>query len=250
MSQRRAGRPLAAAATILNDAGAHAKEDVVQDLLDELEGKRAKNDHEKNAIAVAKILGPILSTAISRAVEPVSKGTQKMQSAIRKNTYDLDKLQQYGRRENLRLHGIAEEEGENLKDIIAKIGQALDVEIKSTDINVVHRSGPKGARPRQVICRFLSRDYKVALLKNKKKLKENESFKGVYMYEDLTPLRARLLRVAKDLPNVKSAFTREGVIHCYLQNGSHMIVESPDDLFRLGLDDINLEELGLQFVDF
>ena len=98
-------------------------------MLDELEGKRAKNDHEKNAIAVAKILGPILSTAISRAVEPVSKGTQKMQSAIRKNTYDLDKLQQYGRRENLRLHGIVEEEGENLKDIIAKIGQALDVEI-------------------------------------------------------------------------------------------------------------------------
>ena len=117
MSQRRAGRP--ATATVLNDAGAHAKEDVVQDLLDELEGKRAKNDHEKNAIAVAKILGPILSTAISRAIEPVSKGTQKMQSAIRKNTYDLDKLQQYGRRENLRLHGIVEEEGENLKDIIA-----------------------------------------------------------------------------------------------------------------------------------
>ena len=57
----------------------------MQDLLDELEGKRAKNDHEKNAIAVAKLLGPILSTAISRAIKPVTKGTQKMQSAIRKN---------------------------------------------------------------------------------------------------------------------------------------------------------------------
>ena len=80
------------------------------------------------------------------------------------------------------------------------------MEIKKTDIHVMHRSVPKGARPRQVICRFLSRDSKVALLKNKKKLKETESFKGVYMYEDLTPLRARLLRVSKDLPNVKSAF--------------------------------------------
>lgn len=148
------------------------------------------------------------------------------------------------------VHGIAEEEGENLKDIIAKIWQALDVEIKAGDINVMHRSWPKGARPRQIICGFLSRDTKVALLKNKKKLKNSDNFKDVYMYEDLTPLRARLLRVMKGLTNVKSAFTRDGVIHCYLQNDSHMIVQSPDDLFRLQVDSVYFEELGLLFVDF
>ena len=126
---------------------AHRKEDVVQDLLDELEGNRAKNEqkNQQHAIAVAKILGPILSTAISWAVEPVMKCTIKIQSVIRKNTYDLAKLQQYGRRENLRLHGIAEEEEENLKDIIVRIGQAMSVEIKNNDINVMHRTGPKGA---------------------------------------------------------------------------------------------------------
>ena len=99
--------------------------------LDLLEGKRAKNDHEKNALAVAKSLAPILSTVTSRAVEPVARGTQKMQSAIRKNTYDLDKLQQYDRREKLRFHGLVEEEGENLNIAIGKIGQALDVEIET-----------------------------------------------------------------------------------------------------------------------
>ena len=61
------------------------------------------------------------------------------------------------------------------------------------------------------------------------------------MYGDLMALRARLLRITKDLTNVMSAFTREGVVHCYLQNGSRMIVESPDNLFRLGLDEVNPE---------
>ena len=182
MYQRKSGS--GNAATFVPDADAHGKEDVVQDLLDELEGKRAKNDHEKSALAVAKILAPILSTANSRAVEPVSRGTQKMQSAIRKNTYDLYKLQQYGRREKLMFHGLVEEEDENLKDTIGKTGQALDVEIKTSDINVVNRSGPKGARPRQVFCRFISRDIKFALLKNKKKLKESNDFKNIHMYEE------------------------------------------------------------------
>lgn len=93
-------------------AGTHdaAKDNVVQDLLDELDTKKSKNEHEKNAVAVAKILAPILLTNISRSMEPAAQGTLKMKAAIRKNTYDLDKLQQYGRRENLRINGLPEEE--------------------------------------------------------------------------------------------------------------------------------------------
>ena len=43
-------------------------------------------------------------------MEPAAQGTLKMKAAIRKNTYDLGKLQQYGRRENLRINGLPEEE--------------------------------------------------------------------------------------------------------------------------------------------
>ena len=185
-----------------------AKDDVVQDLLDELDTKKSKNEHEKNALAVTKILAPILSTAISRSMEPAAQGTLKMKAAIRKKTYDLDKLQQYGRRENLRINGIPEEEGENLKAKILKIGQAMSVEILNSDINVVHRSGPRGIRPRQIICRFVSQDTKIELLKSKKKLRDNDDYKNVIMHEDLTPLGAKLLKVVKEQTNFKSAFTR------------------------------------------
>ena len=30
-----------------------------------------------------------------------------------------------------------------------------------------------------------------------------------------------------------------------MNNGSHLVVETPDDLFHLGLDEINLDEFGL-----
>ena len=99
MSQRRAARAnLSQSERGHGGGGASAvpKDDIVLDLIDELDNKRSKNEREKNAIAVAKILGPILSTAITRSMT----GTTKMQSAIRKNCYHLDTLQQYGRREN------------------------------------------------------------------------------------------------------------------------------------------------------
>ena len=143
MSQRRTARAnLSQSERGHGGGGASAvpKDDIVQDLIDELDNKLSKNEHEKNAIAVAKVLGPILSTAITRSM----MGTTKMQSAIRKNCFDLDTLQQYGRRENLRISGLQEEEGENLKTKVLKIGQAMGIEVGVGDINVVHRSGPRG----------------------------------------------------------------------------------------------------------
>ena len=54
--------------------------------------------------------------------------------------------------------------------------------------------------------------------RDKKKLKDQEDFKTIFMYDDLTPLRAKLLRAAKNHPNVRSAYTRDGIIHCNIQN--------------------------------
>ena len=48
---------------------------------------------KKNVISVAKILTPILTQTVSKAVKPAVKGMQKMQSAIRRNGY----VQQYGK---------------------------------------------------------------------------------------------------------------------------------------------------------
>ena len=140
-----------AAAAANNEEMKHSP--FVSEILDTLEAKRPKNDAEKTAISVAKILTPIMATTFNWAMEPAMKGIKQMQSAIRVNCYANDSLQQYGRRENLRISGLPEEEGENLRLKVIKFAEGLSVMIQDEHMNVVHRSGRKGVKPRQILCR-------------------------------------------------------------------------------------------------
>ena len=45
--------------------------------------------------------------------------------------------------------------------------------------------------------------------------------------------------------DVKSAFTRDGTIICSLQNGTKAVISSPDDLFKIGFQDVDYQKLGL-----
>ena len=79
---------------------------------------------------------------------------------------------------------------------------------------------------------------------NKKKLQHCPELKKVYINEDLTVLRLKLLQYVKNIDNVKSAVTRKGKIHCVMKNGKKMTVDNPDDLFHLGVTDIDYGEFG------
>ena len=58
-------------------------------------------------------------------------------------------------------------------------------------------------------------------------------------------LRLKLLQYVTNIDNVKSAVTRKGKIHCIMKNGRKMTVDNPDDLFHLGVTDIDYGEFGL-----
>ena len=57
-------------------------------------------------------------------------------------------------------------------------------------------------------------------------------------------LRLKLLQYVKNIDNVKSAVKRKGKIHCVMKNGKKMTVDNPDDLFHLGVADIDYGEFG------
>lgn len=45
---------------------------------------------------------------------------------------------------------------------------------------------------------------------------------------------------------VKNAHTRDGKIPCFIKNGSdRVVIASPDDLFKLGIVDVDYKKLGL-----
>ena len=80
----------------------------------------------------------------------------------------------------------------------------MDIEILKSDINVAHRIGKQpnatSTRPRQIIVRFMSRDIKYEIMRKKSStLKNNPTYKQIFIFEDLTLLRQRLLYSCKNL---------------------------------------------------
>ena len=70
-------------------------------------------------------------------------------------------------------------------------------------------------------------------------------FKDVFISEDLTKLRFKLFQMVRKLDDVKHAYTRDGKIHGILRNGSKFFIDTPDDLFKIGITDIDYRALGL-----
>jgi hypothetical protein len=97
------------------------------------------------------------------------------------------------------------------------------------------------------MCRFVNRGHVKNLLENKKKLKNlsTGNMNKVFVNEDLTPLRAKLLYLIKQ--QERNVVTMDGRILVY-RPGQYrpLIVENPDDLFKLGFYNVDNHTLGLE----
>ena len=86
----------------------------------------------------------------------------KLKQALSLNVFNVDALEQYGRRENLCILGSpgSKEKQDESKNIVFELAKELNIDLKSCDTQRAHRLGKKkqtaDAKPRQVIVRFLS----------------------------------------------------------------------------------------------
>ncbi|VDI54368.1 Hypothetical predicted protein [Mytilus galloprovincialis] len=106
---------------------------------------------------------------LNRCIQDWSPG------AVRLNAYAIDNQNQYSRRENLRIAGINEEEGEDLFSVLVTICDAMNLKLNKSDIVSCHRVGKKGIQNnnRTVILRT-TRDFKAKIFANKKGLHVKE----------------------------------------------------------------------------
>ncbi|CAG2199234.1 unnamed protein product [Mytilus edulis] len=203
------------------------------------ENSQALNESgEMTAVKVMQLLLPAVnvlsSTMIIKNCAVQDAKIEKIYSAVRLNAYAIDNQNQYSRRENLRIAGINEEEGEDLFSVLVTICDAMNLKLNKSDIVSCHRVGKKGIQNnnRTVIMRT-TRDFKAKIFANKKGLHGKPDFKNIYFNDDLTTLKFKLFQIVRKLDNVKAAHTRDGKIHCILKDNSRQIVENPDDLFKL-----------------
>ena len=101
----------------------------------------------------------------------------------------LDEIEQYTRRDNVIISGMAEAHGENTNQMVVKLAKEVGMDLEERDISVSHRLGEKRtARPTPIIAKFVRRDVKVQLLQRKKQLRGKTGYKSVYIDEQLSPL--------------------------------------------------------------
>ena len=88
----------------------------------------------------------------------------KLKQAANLNVFHTDNLEQYSRRENIRIYGIPESNSHNNRDddetSLLKIATAVQIDLEPKDIQRVHRLGKRkystSAKPRPIIARFVS----------------------------------------------------------------------------------------------
>ena len=210
--------------------------------LEDIKKKLKKLDTmEKSMTTQSKDIKSLMTEMAS-----VKQENANLKTEVNRLNYKVDELEQYGRRNNVEIHGIPEIPAENLPDILTKIGEKLGCEIQRSDIDVIHRLPGKDNKPRPVIARLVRRSVRDALLKERFKLANvkthqldinvNEQNK-IFINENLTPDRRKLFyltRQKKDEKDYKFAWIRNGLIFLRKTENSEVIkVTCMDDLDEL-----------------
>lgn len=152
----------------------------------------------------------------------------------------IDELEQYTRRTNIRIFGIPEDSSEireNTDKIVTEfIKKELDLSLTDNDISRSHRVGKLSSRPRPIIVRLTRHNVKVQVLARRKLLKRKqdemnktnkENKKPAFsIQEDLTMLRRSILKYLRvnASDKVSKVWTIDGAIF-FRPKGDPKIVE-------------------------
>ena len=177
----------------------------------------------------------------------------------------LEELEQYGRRENLEIHGIPLADNEDTGKIVQIVAKALKVQLSKSDISTSHRlfnsnlndqhqkllnhrdqqpSAMRRHQPPPIIVRFCNRDKRNEMFSKRLKLKSvsNEIYPKpnaeiLAIRENLTKFRKFLFSEANKVKHAlcyQFLWTRQGQILLRKDSTSRIIkISNPNDLARV-----------------
>ena len=123
---------------------------------------------------------------------------------------EAEALEQYNRRDNLKVFGMTEDPAENTIEKVISLCSHIDAKVEERDISIAHRLPTRNGRVKPIIVKFSRRVAKIDVMRNKKKLREEQS--DIRVFEDLTKPRSTFLNLMKTDKNLASVWTKEGVI--------------------------------------
>ena len=195
-----------------------------------------------------------------------------LRNEVRTLRNNNDALEQYNRRDNIIIEGVEYVDGEDTNKICKEISAHIGYTITDADISVSHRIMPSnkntqeqqqtvpGAaaapatnrrKPPRIILRVNRRDVKTKLFEKRKEISSKPNvpikYKNVAIYEDVTPLRSRImfeLRSRGDRKAFKYVWSRGGRIYCRAtDDADRTTINTPQDLAKVGFSQQEIEDI-------
>ena len=163
---------------------------------------------------------------------------------VAKLTVDSDTLEQYTRRNSVRIFGIKQVKDENTSEVACQVFNSLGIQCERKDIDISHRVKAKETsqvnKPDAIIVKLVRREVKAEIMKKKKNLKDTE-FDHVRIEEDLTAMRKRLIEVLKYGAANRRVWSKDGIVFAKELNADGSEIRSTKvrnfaDLYNLGLE--------------
>ncbi|KAK6190338.1 hypothetical protein SNE40_002228 [Patella caerulea] len=176
--------------------------------------------------AIRPMITLILREEIDKFTAPLRKEINDLKYEISSVTLQLngmlnercDDLEQYGRRNCIRISGIAETPNEVVENKVIEVIPA----ITPSDIENSHRVGkPIMGNPKKVIVRLSSYKTKVIIMRGKKVVNSAED--PIYINEDLTRYRAHIFK------HIRKSFKSNLINGCWTRDGKIFIRERKPD---------------------
>ena len=143
-----------------------------------------------------------------------------------------DDLEQYTRRNSIRINGLPESENEDCEDLVLSMlnsRMSLTPPLTMNHIDRVHRLGKRGEKPRQIIVKFAMYHQRRRVMAKRASMKGS----NIFINEDLTKKRNQLLYVArqeKKQGSIKDCWSYDGRILVRDRAGTIHQITNRDEL--------------------
>ena len=94
--------------------------------------------------AVCASLLPVLQSMAGGGMCKCSGDVAKVKVAMQRHDFRIDEVEQYSGRDNIMVHELKEEDGENTNDVVIAVAAAAEVPLTNGDISASHRVGRPG----------------------------------------------------------------------------------------------------------
>ena len=145
-------------------------------------------------------------------IENLEENVSVMNKKVENLEKEIDKHEQYSRRNFLLIHGIAEADDEVTNDLVIEtISMKMNIEISPADLDRTHRIGKKKAgqnKLRPSIVKLSRYNVRKKVFSNKKNLKGS----NVSITESLTLKRKEILKKARIEHRFTNVWTSDGKI--------------------------------------